>query len=275
MGNNRQKNFDYYKKKLENPFYNKKKRITDFSGLKIKIEVTILIILAGIFIWLIYFSGIFYIKNLEISGLNKIKEGEVKNLAKEQIKKSKFRFDPQDNLLFFKTKDLAKSFQENYRFQEINLKKKWPNSLIMEIKEKTLTAVWLEDGKYYYLDSEGYVLGEADLLEIDGRKYPVIQNESTLKITAGKIALESSFITYAGELLQKIPELAIAMFSVNNEADSLTILLANGPKITFNTKDSIDKQLDRLVALKKEKMKDDFATKKYIDLRFGDKIYYQ
>jgi hypothetical protein len=278
-GGNRQKLFDYHKKKLENPFYSRKKRIINFGGLKAKITIAAIIILAGAFVWLIYFSGVFKIKNVEISGLNKISREEINALVRGQMEKSRFRLDPQDNLLFFNSKKIIESFQENYRFHEIAIKKKWLNSLNLEIKEKILAAAWLENEKYYYLDSEGYVLAEADPLEIDGRKYPVIKNESNSRISEGKIGLENSFIPYAAELLkktlEKMPELDVSLLSVNGEIDSLNLLPANGPKIIFNTKDSIDKQLERLLIIKEEKMKDDFAAKKYIDLRFGDKIYYQ
>ena len=278
-GNRRKRGFGYHQRNLENPFYSKKKKIADLRSWKIRIPIIIGVFLLGSIIWLVYFSQFFIIKNINISGLNKINEEGIRSIINEQIDKKASWLNPQNNLLFLQTHNIDEIFENEYRFQEISIKKRFPHSLTLEVKEKTLTAIWQEKNKYYYLDDQGCVLGEAEVSDIDGDKYPIIDNISDLEIIDGKIGPESSFIPSAAELFkkipEKIPEISIAMFSVDNEIDSICAVLASGPKIIFNTKDSIDKQLERLATIKKEKIGDDFNSKKYIDLRFGDKIYYQ
>jgi len=51
--------------------------------------------------------------------------------------------------------------------------------------------------------------------------------------------------------------------------------LIDGPKIFFNTEEGIDKQINKLLVIKNEKLKDDFNGKEYIDLRYGDRVYYR
>jgi hypothetical protein len=61
-GNKRRKFFDYHEKKLDNPFYNKKKKIADSKKIKTKIIIAAIAILIGFLFWLLYFSKIFFIK---------------------------------------------------------------------------------------------------------------------------------------------------------------------------------------------------------------------
>jgi cell division septal protein FtsQ len=151
--------------------------------------------------------------------------------------------------------------------------------LSLEITEKALSAIWLENEKYYYLDNEGYLLGEANLLEIDGQAYPLIKNNSGEKIENGKIGQDPEIIAYSIELFKKIqaeyPEMFVNFFSIDDDINSLKLAISGGPEIFFSTENSTDEQLEKLSILKEEKLKNDFNSKKYIDLRFGDKIYYQ
>jgi hypothetical protein len=48
-----------------------------------------------------------------------------------------------------------------------------------------------------------------------------------------------------------------------------------GPFIFFNIKDDIDKQLAKLVLIRDKELMDNFNKKTYIDLRYGDKVYYK
>ncbi len=49
----------------------------------------------------------------------------------------------------------------------------------------------------------------------------------------------------------------------------------DGPMIYFNLQEDIDKQVAKLLVIINEKLKNDLDEKKYIDLRYGDKVYYK
>ena len=56
---------------------------------------------------------------------------------------------------------------------------------------------------------------------------------------------------------------------------TIKIKLIDGPGIYFNIDENLKQQLDKLLVIKNEKIKDDFLTKQYIDLRFGDSVYFR
>jgi len=49
----------------------------------------------------------------------------------------------------------------------------------------------------------------------------------------------------------------------------------NGPMIYFNLQEDIEKQVTKLLVLMNEKLKNNLGEKEYIDLRYGDKVYYK
>jgi hypothetical protein len=65
--------------------------------------------------------------------------------------------------------------------------------------------------------------------------------------------------------------------TIGKEYNTVSLLLANGPEIKFNTEASIDDQLFKLEALRRAELSDGqtFNRQKYIDLRYGKSIYYK
>lgn len=277
---NRRKIFDYHKKKLENPFYSRKKKINYFSGLKTKITTLVILLLLIALSWFIFASSFWKIKEVSINGLDRMSNDEILKLVTEQIRARNWLLIPQNNLLFFNQKSFLAGIQERYRFQDIQIIKKWPNKLLVEVKEKTLACIWNEADKYYYADTEGYILSEVSPLELTGKSHPLISNESNLKVDNSKILVDTSYIASAVDLFKKLAaktalEINIEKFIVDKDVNTIKILTNEGVRISFNTQDDLDRQIEKLLLIKKEKLKEDFKNKKYIDLRFGDKVYFQ
>jgi hypothetical protein len=278
--NNRRKLFNYHREKLENPFFRKKASIIHFNGFKAKLAVFSVIIVLCFSFWFIFISSFWKINEISISGIGEATGNEIRSLIADQLNAKICLVIPQNRLLFFNEKKLQEKIKSLYRFQKVEIIKKIPNRLIINITEKPLSAAWNEGDKYYYVDTDGYVVQEINLLDIKEKKYPLIANESDERIYNSKIQVDVSYLGVASELSQKIAgrgsSIEIERFIISRgELDTLKIKTVAGPVISFDTKGDIGKQLDNLYILKTQKLKDDFDNKKTIDLRFGDKIYYQ
>jgi hypothetical protein len=270
---------DYHRKKLENPFFKRKEKIIIFSGLKAKLIIGIVIVFFSLSGWFLLFSPFWETKNISITSSDINKE-EISKIVDDQINKERFLFfQPQKNLFFFKEARLYQTLKNRYRFQKIEVKKNFPNKLEVAVTEKALACVWNEAGRYYYIDADGYVLGEVSPLDIQQRTCPLIANESLNLINDSKIGADSLLINFAIQIFQGLPEKSLGIeidhFISDQETNTLKIQTTEGQKISFDTTGDAAKQLEKLAALKLQKLKDDFKNKKKIDLRFGDKIYYQ
>jgi cell division septal protein FtsQ len=277
---NRRKVFDYSSKKLENPFFSKKKKFSHFGGLKMKIAIFICFAVFSGLGWFVFASSYWKIEEISFNGLDKMSNGDISNLVNEQMSGRFWLVVPKNNLLFFNDKKFLSEAAKRYRFQEIKIKKQWPDKIIVDVREKVLACFWNEGDKYYLIDSDGYVLSEASLEDFDNGSHPLISNESVERIKDGHIQADSGYISFAGRLLGELTQIAgqdvvVSRFIVDNDVDTIKVLTQEGVKIIFSTKEDIGQQIRKFLVVKREKLKDDFKNKKYIDLRFGDKIYFQ
>ena len=298
----RGKKIDYHNRDLSNPFFRqKKKKRINFSAetmpLRKKLFIAEIIILFLGAIWLAGFSSIFSIKKIEITGLARISGQEIENSVWQQTKLNKFLFIPQKNLIFFDKSVLAKKLNADYSFEKIIINKKLLHTLSIDIQEKSYAFIWNEADKYYYTDMDGYLISEVSPLDIKVKKYPIISNESEKKIESEnqggveKINIDSNLINYIINLFNNFPSdsekqqegsdapksLKIEKFAIdlNKEPNTVKVVLVYGPAILFNTNEAIDKQIEKLLLVKNEKLKDDFYNKQSIDLRYGSSIYYR
>ncbi len=271
---------DYNQKRLENPFYSRKKKINHVGGLKTTLTIISFLVVLTSLGWFIFASSYWKINDVSINGLDRMSNDEILKMVRDQLSGRNWLILPQNNLLFFNQEKFLTLARDKYRFQDIQVRKEWPNKLIVGIKEKTLACAWNEGDRYYLLDSEGYVLDDANPLELKDKNYPLISNESTLRIEGGQIKADKNYIGKAQEITDAIrskaqEEISIDRFIVDNDIDTIKLVTTDGVKVYFNTAQNLNNQIEKLLLLKREKLKDDFGSKKYIDLRFGDKIYFQ
>lgn len=275
----------YSGKEYANPFFTaKKSQYLDISSyrlpLKIKIILAIFLLATATGVWFLFYSSYFRITNLEISGQGMIPVAAVEKIAKEQISDNILVVFPQKNIFFFNKNKLVMSLENKYSFEKLEIKKKLPRTLLVAYEEKKYAFIWAEDQKYYYMDEQGGVILEADPLEIGEKNYPLIENQSEYKISAQKISVTQANVVYALEIFKKfqldLSEMfKIEKFIIDNELNTVKLKLVDGPTIYFNTQEDLARQINKLIIVKTEKIKEDFNKKIYIDLRIGDSVYYR
>ncbi|MFH1233760.1 MAG: hypothetical protein V1649_03895 [Patescibacteria group bacterium] len=268
-----------FKKKYINPYFQKKRK----SLIKIpvyswRVKIIILLIFIAIIglTWFIFFTKIFYIKEITVKGAIKISVEEIKTFALEQTKANWSRGG---NIFLFSKNDLIKKINEKYNLDNLLIEKRLPDKLIISFKEKQQSIVWFEADKYYYADTIGNIINEVDPLNISQEDIPLINNNGHIKIIDKKIEISQNKIKFISNLFFEFKEkkhnFEIEKFVVNNEENTVGLKIIGGPIIYFNTEDNLSKQIGKLTALISQKLKDDFIKKSYIDLRYGDKVYYR
>jgi hypothetical protein len=66
---------------------------------------------------------------------------------------------------------------------------------------------------------------------------------------------------------------AIERFILDKDINTVKMAVLDGPKIYFNPEETVARQAARLDLIIKEKLKDTFKSKEYINLRYGNNIY--
>jgi len=273
------RSFIYKRKKFTNPFFHKSKTISlkvpKFSWRLKLIIIEIFLLVLGL-IWFFGFSSVFEINKIIINGAQNISSSEIENLAWQQTKQW---HGLQKNIFIFKNKSLIKKITDKYYLDNLSVIRNLPDTITISFNEKTHAAIWLEAEKYYYIDNQGNMIEQVDPLNIKEKNYPLIDNTGKAKINGKKIDIATEKIKFILDLFEKFKNksynFVIERFVVDDNEDTVSALVLNGPIILFSTRDSLDKQMSKLDVVINEKLKTDFIKKVSIDLRYGDRIYYR
>lgn len=284
-------------KKYSNPYFRKKKKskikhlVPDLSW-RFKLFLAGLGALILLLVWVFLFSPLFTVKYVEVI-INspkadsipadlRLKEDDIRQIVIEQTKSKFLKIIPRGNLFLFNKNLLEEKLAAKFCFHNLNIKKKFLHSVIVSLDEMEYAIVWQEGDKYYYADVDGKIITEANPLEIKHRQYPLVHNQEGSKVVDNSIT-DFPYINFVVELFSKarktLDQLNIERFIVGGEINTIKMAIENGPIIYFNTTNVdgylIDKQLNKLKIVIQEKLKQDFLKKDYIDLRYGDRIYYR
>jgi hypothetical protein len=278
----------YIKKKYSNPFFSEKKKkntsafslensFLKLSALKVKLIFLGIFVLISGAAWFLFFSDYFIIQTITAGGQGRIPAEHIQEIAWNFINKPIFLL-PSKNLILTDVEKLKGIIEEKYAFNEIKIEKEYPSGLKIRFMEKEYAFIWNERSIYFYIDAAGYIIKETNLEEIQNKNYPLIVNNSNLFIDNNLIGIEKKYLDHVALILEKLKNkegIAVEKFYVDQEINTVKTGLLEGPVIYFNTDMDIDKQVGKLLILKDERLKEDFKTKEYIDVRYGDSIYYR
>lgn len=273
------------RKYSSNPLFQKRRKKIRRVSLKIKlIIVAALIAISGVG-WSLLFNRYFFIDNVVISGSQNIAENKVYDIIEQQLGKKSFFFFRQQNIFAFSKRQAKNEILKNYFVVNLKIHKKLPRTLEVSFSENTAAAVWAENDSYYYIDADLNILSPLDNLGLIGdavvilkniSSEPLIKQEGLIK----KVGIGEVYISACLGLTKKLADLALDIDSIceinKPEAEIRFNFKNQGPKLRFSAEKNIDKQLEKLKVLLQEKIsKDKLPKLEYIDLRFGDKVYYK
>jgi len=283
---------DYQRKKFKNPYFSPKKKINknkkSWIGLGIGL-LAILFILA-----VISRNNFFEIKTINVQGNKFISQNEIMQIVLTQSEKSRFIIFSQKNLIFFNKASLKRNLSHKYYFDELNISKQYWNTINISVTEKPTTLIYITNQEKYYLDGNGNVINKYEpgvndtvvenngvqivrpLSEISG--LPVVVNRNNTPAEIGNQILNKenvSFILNVDNRIKDSADFKIKQYQIDdNNTNDLMVMTDQGWEIRFSLKDQYSSQIKLLFLILNDKVKDR-STLHYIDLRFGDKIFYQ
>ncbi|EPZ60281.1 POTRA domain, FtsQ-type family protein [[Clostridium] sordellii ATCC 9714] len=133
-----------------------------------KITIYAFIFLVILFIYIFISSSFFELKNIEVNGNEKLNTNQIKKLTSIGVGKNLFQYN---------LKDIEENIKSNPYIKYVEVKRKIPNQLIINIKENTEDFIINLDKKYLYIQSDGLILSEKS--KIENKNIPII---SGLKI---------------------------------------------------------------------------------------------
>jgi hypothetical protein len=287
--------FSYGSRKYTNPYFLRKKRrnrpdkipILTFKGKLVFIAVVITLI--G-FIWVLLYSPLLKITNVEVSIVSDknsnippelhLNAEAIRKVVNDRLNERIYNIWPQYNLLLFSRSRLEKRLHAEFYYNSLTISKKLAHSLFVRIEEEEFVFIWQEENKYYFSDSQGDIIKEADVSSLDLKKFILVENQSDPKISGGLIInydrLKNIFELLAG--LKKNTLIQTERLVIDREKDVIKVKTINGPDLIFSFKEgdnTIPQQIIKLNFVLKETLNNKLAGLEYIDLRHGDRVFYK
>ncbi|MFA5937215.1 MAG: hypothetical protein WC822_05070 [Candidatus Paceibacterota bacterium] len=238
------------------------------------------------------------INNIEITGNKIIETKLIEETVREQIAGNYFYFFPKTNFIIYPQNKIELALKDKFkRIKDVFVNDKNINTLEISISERSALYTWCgiepiknndNNQKCYFLDESGYIFDEAPYFSEDVyfRFYGSVGRPTSEISSVGYYFFEQDFnrLVSFKETLKKIELKPTALYVMNN--GDVKILLSSqsttgeNPEIIFKLNSDFEKIVENLQSvLTTEPLQSDFKNKYsdllYIDLRFGNKVYYK
>ncbi|MFZ2205358.1 MAG: hypothetical protein WAV23_02095 [Minisyncoccia bacterium] len=242
------------------------------------------------------------IKSVEVRGANIL---DPKNLKEniESVLNEKFIVFSKRNVFFYSKSKIEKILSSIPRIKSFDINRENFNNLVIDIVERDSKYTWCgeslpvddlvevnnmmpKETQCYFMDGSGYIFDEAPYFSGDVYFKFFGKTELNSESVAGSYFIPNTFekILIFKNNLEKMG-FKLSSLLVKSDGDmelylSLNSALPNTPKIIFKSDADFDRIAENLQAvITEEPLKSDFQKKYssllYIDLRFGNKVYYK
>lgn len=287
---------DYHRKQYNNPFFQKtkkrffsrrkKSRYGRRGSWRVKLAVFLFIVLVGAAVYFVFFSQYFAIKDVEISGTEKISQDDLRGLIGSQLAARRFFIFNQSNIFVFDGKTAEKIIDEKYALNSLKIDKSLPGTLKISLEEKKPAIIWKTDDKFYLVDWGGTVISEIPPGEVSGypgnqpgAKMAVVFDDNNAEVAVKEEILTSQIVQDINDLqnnLSQTTELRVLNFAMANHDDpTIKCLTGEGWEAYFSFVNDLNAQVNKLKVFLEEKNQEQRKGLQYVDLRFEDRVYYK
>lgn len=218
------------------------------------------------------------INDISLVGLQQLPPNALASVVEERLSEKVMKIFARKNMFLYPQEHIESSLSERFpriKTVEVSREALLAQSIQVEIEERMPFAKWCEKDFCYFLDDEGFVFAEADPGEV-GTPYifegGLIPHENRI----GQTFLQGRFsaILHFLELLTSVGYAPIGI-RVENDKD-FSVSMGKGPALLVPFDVAGEKILaDLSLALEAESVRDRGDELSYVDLRFGNRVYYK
>jgi len=248
--------------------------------------------------YVLFFSPIFEIKEIKISGDYTIEDEEIYNTLNDILDKKILIFFDHNNIFLIQKNSLFKTLNKNFpQILSIKMNKNIINkTLVLNIMERREVGIYCEgkfaplepqenesaaleysQGECYYIDVNGVIFEKAP--QTSGTLILVIKDLSLVDAKIGESIIGPELLTELINLriyLSDQLSLKVVDFVIDsNILKEIRINTNEGWYLLLDPSRSLLEQAEDLRLALDEKIKDERSNLKYIDLRIENRVYYK
>ena len=232
--------------------------------------IVIVLLAQSIFQW-----SYLAVDNITLSGNKDISLEEVRGLLDKDLWQRRYLFFKNNNFFLLDTDPLADKLKQNFNLETVELTKKWPDTLEIKIIEKISHLIWQRDQEFYLLDAQGYKI--RPIPSADG-KYLLLEDRRSTVAADGPVVDQSTV-----ELINDVclawedilaGQIGLIKIVIGDQANLWELHSSLGYYVKFDPQEPWSGPLSNLARILSA---EDVLARDidYIDLRFGDRVYYK
>jgi cell division septal protein FtsQ len=233
-----------------------------------------------ILILILLLSGVIYlfraefmrIQNVEVVGATDENKINVVALAEETFKGNKFLFIPNNQALFYSAASLQEKILNQLKsVQDVRIDIAFPKTLRVEIKERAPESLYCAD-TCYFIDAKGIIYEKAPSFSEGVYVMYRDPNRATSTDPLGTSVASEEAFTLAKKYIDYLPVLGLTPTTVSfTTKNEIKIELRGNGYILINLDREYNETIQNITTVIQEGVKEF----EYIDVRFGNKIYYK
>lgn len=262
----------YEARRLKNPYFKHKRP-------QFRISWKMLAVLFGlVFVFcFIFYSPLLRVDNVSISGTEHFSPDSISDVVYQELGKARFLLLPGNHWLLIHEERIMDALYTQFVFDSVQMERV-NRTLEVTVKERVSTLVWQTQTHSYYVDLTGTIIREIPDVSTDTVfTYPVYVDSHDLPAAIGQKVLTETMIQGTINFLTIAEEKGIELdhFQHENQEDSwLSVRTGDGYWVLFDPEQDIAQQVENLEAVLKDSIEAPGMIQ-YIDLRFGDHVYYK
>ncbi len=224
------------------------------------------------------------IREVSINGTNIINKEEINNTVNKSLSGYYLWLIPKSNTFLYSVNNLNNILIKDFPgINSLNINREGFKKISIEIEERKPEALWCKDKieenipECYFVDITGKVFASAPYFS--GNVYFIYKGELSKEDPLGAqiFTVEdfSLFQIFIKQIKSKL-ELSIVGVELKNQGD-FDLLLSSGTKIMLNKKNSYEDMYNNIDTILKSQQlsSSNLDSIDYIDMRFGNKVYYK
>lgn len=198
--------------------------------------------------------------------------------AWKALEKKNWLVLPGNNRFLLNEERVKQILSEEYIFDDVLIEKQ-SQTMLITVSERLSSLVWQSGDKMYFVDIEGTVTRNLSSEDLNTplASLPIFVDRSNTEIKVGESVLNKNCIQGTFNFLDLLNQGGVkvkTVFTDSPHSSWLAAKTAEDYEIYFNPDEDVEKQANHLFAILRESISNPSQID-YIDLRFGNHIYFK
>ena len=282
----------YEARRFKNPYFQQTSKHSKWPFAIAGISIGLVVALTSFF----FTAPVFTINAVRVEGAETINPKDIRTITEDYLDSRSLLIFKKNNRFLFNEEDLTEKLAKNYSFSSLKIKREG-QTLAIVLKEKVSSFLWLSNDASYLLDNAGSVIRaisaeeSTDILNPpllsgvtkDGNLMPesikilVFKDLANNPVAIGQAVLSESEVKNIRSFFDAMQTsgVSIERFELNRAVGAwFKAVTRNGYDILLDPSSDVLKQADSVLLILREQKKDP-SSLEYIDVRFGDHVYYK